>query len=299
MAQSPINLANLSPEVRSQFKALTSTPAIAWPTVSLWAIVTVVMIGSDFMAVTDQIPLWAGTLINALVGYLAFSVVHDTIHRTASANTTLNDAIGQAAVMLFAPYVSHKLFRWGHILHHRFASGPKDPDIVLQGAWWTLPFRWMLIDALYLRHVLAHGDKVSQQHLRQSMWLMLGTLTIFGLLIYAGYGMELLMLWFIPSRLVFLMLGFTFFWLPHVPHDTTQEENFTRATTVRLGHEWLLGPVLQYQNFHLIHHLYPMTPFYNNERVWRLLEPELRKKELAIQYGFAIHPTIHPAPKSA
>ena len=91
-------------------------------------------------------------------------------------------------------------------------------------------------------------------------------------------------------------LGFSFFWLPHVPHDTEQEKNFTGATSVRLGHEWLLGPALQCQNFHLIHHLFPMTPFYNNQKVWRLLEPQLRGKDLAIQHGFAIRPTIYPAP---
>lgn len=103
------------------------------------------------------------------------------------------------------------------------------------------------------------------------------------------------MLWFIPSRVIFLSLGFGFFWLPHVPHDVTQEQNFTQATTIRLGSEWLMGPLLQNQNFHLIHHLFPMTPFYNNRKVWRLLESELRKKDLAIQYNFAIQPTIYPA----
>ncbi len=264
----------------------------------MWICVTVVIVVSDTLAVTGRMPLWAGMLINSAVGYLAFSVVHDTIHRTATTDTRLNDFIGQSATMLFAPYVSHKLFRWGHILHHRFASGPRDPDIVLHGAWWTLPLRWMLIDVLYLRYVLKHSDKVSRPYLIDSLWLTLGSAVLLGVLIDAGYGPEVLMLWFVPSRLVFLMLGFTFFWLPHVPHDTTQEENFTRATTIRDGHEWLLGPVLQYQNFHLIHHLFPMTPFYNNGKVWKLLEPELRRRDLAIQHGFAIRPTIYPAPQS-
>jgi beta-carotene hydroxylase len=101
------------------------------------------------------------------------------------------------------------------------------------------------------------------------------------------------MLWFIPSRLIFLGLGFSFFWLPHLPHDTVQDDNFTRATTLRLGYEWLLSPALQWQNYHLIHHMYPTTPFYNNSKVWRLLEPELRKQDLAIQHGFALYPTIY------
>ena len=54
----------------------------------------------------------------------------------------------------------------------------------------------------------------------------------------------------------------------------------------------LLAPLLQYQHVHLIHHLYPATPFYNNHRVWRLIEPALRRHDLAIQKGFSIRPVI-------
>lgn len=297
MSHVPLTLAHLSAEQKTQFKRLTTTPKLSWPTFWLWVLVTVVYVGSDVLAVLGHIPLWVGMVVNSVIGYLAFSVVHDAIHRTISSNTTVNDVIGQCAVLLGAPYVNLKLFRWAHVLHHRFASGPKDPDIVLHGAWWTLPFRWMFIDVLYLIHTLRHGDKVSKPHLKTSLWWAFWSFSLMGVLIATGYGLHVLMLWFIPSRVIFITLGFSFFWLPHVPHDTTQEENFTRATSIRVGHEWLLGPLLQCQNYHLIHHLYPMTPFYNNEKVWKLLEPELRKRDLAIQHGFAIHPTIYPATK--
>ena len=82
----------------------------------------------------------------------------------------------------------------------------------------------------------------------------------------------------------------------HYQTDEARYENFTKATTVRLGMEWLMAPLLQNHHVHLIHHLYPGTPFYNNGKVWRLIEPELRQRDLAIQHGAAIHPTIYPAP---
>lgn len=299
MSAPVIPLSNLTPGQQARFKTLTRAPRIAWPTVILWAVLTAGFIASDVLAVSGKIPLWVGLLINTAVGYLAFSVGHDSIHRAISTDTRLNDWIGQLGILLVAPYVNLKLFRWGHILHHRFASGARDPDLVLQGPWWSLPFRWAVIDLLYFVHALRHGDKVSQPYLRQSLRAVMICALIVGALVYAGYGLDVLMLWFIPSRLIFVILGFTFFWLPHLPHDVTQEENFTRATTIREGYEWLLGPALQYQNAHLIHHLYPMTPFYNNVKVWKLLEPELRKKDLAIQHGFALRPTIYLAPKTA
>jgi beta-carotene hydroxylase len=297
MSKAVIPLDALSPEQKALFRQLTSAPPVSWPTVTLCLTLIVTFVSVYALCGSGVLPLWVGTVVNSIVGYVAFSVAHDSIHRSVSSNTRLNDAIGQLGLLIVLPYVDLRMFRWAHILHHRYASGPKDPDIVLHGRWWTLPFRWMCIDLIYFVHALRHGDKVSGPYLRGSLKLAAVFLLVVAGCIYAGFGAEVLWLWFIPSRLILLMLGFSFFWLPHVPHDVSQEENFTQATTVRLGHEWLMGPLLQHQNFHLIHHLFPMTPFYNNPKVWRLLEAELRKKDLAIQHGLAIQPTIYPAPR--
>lgn len=296
MSKSVVPLDSLSPEQKALFRKLTSAPPVAWPTVILCAVLVVTFVSVYMLCGLNILPLWAGTIINSIVGYVAFSVGHDSIHRSVSANTKLNDAIGQLGLLLVLPYVDVRMFRWAHILHHRFASGPKDPDIVLHGSWWSLPFRWMFIDAIYFVHAIRHEDKVSGPYLRSSLRMAAVVAAIIAAVTYAGFGAEVLWLWFVPSRIILIMLGFSFFWLPHVPHDVSQEENFTQATTVRLGYEWLMGPLLQHQNFHLIHHLYPMTPFYNNPKVWRLLEAELRKKDLAIQHNLAIQPTIYPAP---
>jgi fatty acid desaturase len=293
MSDRNISFDHLTPAQRAHFKSLTSAPKVAWLTLSLWVVLNTAFLCSDFLGVTGRIPLWVGMLINSFVGYVAFSVVHDSIHRAISVNTRLNDWVGQLALLLVAPYVSLRLFRWGHVLHHRFANGPLDPDRVLHGPWYELPFRWIFIDGFYLIYALTKGDKVSRPFLVQSYWFAGIFAALLAVLIALGYGVDVFMLWFIPSRVIFLTLGFSFFWLPHVPHDVEQEKNFTGASTIREGAEWLLGPVLQNQNFHLIHHLYPMTPFYNNHKVWYLLESELRKKDLAIQHNFSIRPTRH------
>jgi len=298
MKSKPVTLDSLGPDEKARFKQLTSTPRLSLLTTTMWIAVMPIYIGSDVLAFMGLIPLWVGMITNSLIGYFAFTVVHDSIHRAISTNTRLNDFIGQTAVFLGTPYVSLKLFRWAHILHHRYASGLRDPDRVLHGAWWTLPCRWVVIDVLYLIHTIRYGDKISRPHLRTSLWMAAGSATVFGALIATGYGWHVLMLWFIPSRVIFLALGFSFFWLPHVPHDTRQEENLTQATAVRIGFEWILSPLLQCQNYHLIHHLYPMTPFFNNRKVWQLIEPDLRKRDLAIQHNFHLHPTIYPAPSA-
>lgn len=298
MSAPRLSLSHLSPEQVTQLKALTSPPRMAWPTLIMWLVLTVAFVSTDIAGVRGIIPLWLGMLINTSVGYMAFSVGHDSIHRSISSNARLNDLIGQLGLFLVLPYVNVKLFRWCHILHHRFANGPRDPDIVLKGSGWTLPFRWMFIDGFYLIHALRNGDNISRPALRRALWASAVFFSLIAVLVSQGYGLDVLMLWFLPSRFILLTLGFSFFWLPHVPHNILQEENYTAATTIREGHEWLLGPILQYQNAHLIHHLYPMTPFYNNVKVWKLMEPELRKHDLSIQYGFSISSVRHPAPSS-
>ncbi len=299
MSRPDIDLQKLSDNDRRRFKALTTASAVSWPIVVLWLVLMSSFISVYVLGFTGLLPLWLGAIINSVVGYVAFSIVHDAIHRSISTNIKLNDFFGQSAVLLVAPYVNLKLFRWGHILHHRFANGEKDPDQVMHGPAWSLPLRWAFIDVLYLRHAVLHGDKISAPLLRSSLKVAALVGLLFVGLIAAGYGWQLFWLWLIPSRVIQVMLGFSFFWLPHVPHDTSQADNFTRATSVRVGYEWLLGPALQNQNYHLIHHIYPSTPFYNNRKVWQLLEPQLRQYDLAIHHGFAIQPTIYPASKSA
>lgn len=284
----------LTESQQRELKRLTSPPSLAWPTVIMLASAWAVMLFVDVLGVMGHVPLWVCAIVNGLAGYLMFSAVHDSIHRAVSKNTEINDWVGRIALLSLSPMASLGLFRWGHIQHHRFAVSDQDPDRwTYQGPKWLLPLKWMLIEIWYFYVVVTSGDKVAYKHLKTTLKITAVTLSAIALLIWAGYGMEVLMLWFVPSRIAALLLGFAFFWLPHEPHDVSQAEHFSRSSTIRVGHEWLMSPLLQYQNFHLIHHLHPRTPFYNNGKVWHLLEDNLRKHELAIQEGFSIKPSIH------
>lgn len=284
----------LSAAKQARARALAQPPAVAWPTVLLLAACLVGLAASDVAGVTRAIPLWAACAINTMIAYLLFSVIHDALHRAVSSHIGFNDWCGWLATTAMSPGTTLGLFRWGHIQHHRHTTGPRDPDNWLHGGRrWTLPLRWAVIDVYYLIYVIRHGDHIARRYLK-SAFIGLAVLTAVAITLLAmGYWLELLMLWLLPTRLQSILLGFSFFWLPHVPHDVSARENRYRATTVRIGHEWLLTPVLQFHNYHLLHHLYPRAPFYNLIRLWRLLEPELRRQQLAIQHDFAIRPVIH------
>jgi fatty acid desaturase len=59
---------------------------------------------------------------------------------------------------------------------------------------------------------------------------------------------------------------------------------------MRMGWEWLLTPLLVYQNYHLIHHLYPTVPFYKMHKVWYLRYDEHAKHNVSYQTAFALEP---------
>ena len=73
-----------------------------------------------------------------------------------------------------------------------------------------------------------------------------------------------------------MALSFSFDYLPHKPHFVLASENPYRAT--RLFADPLLTPIFLYQNYHLVHHLYPGIPFYRYARVWREKRDELTRR---------------------
>ena len=77
----------------------------AWITIAIWISLNAAFFLSDHLRAMGRMPLWTGMAINSLVGCVAFSVVHDSIHRAFSSNTRFDDWIGQLALLLVAPYV--------------------------------------------------------------------------------------------------------------------------------------------------------------------------------------------------
>lgn len=277
-----------------RLRALTYPPFLAWPTFWMWAVAMVGVVICDVLALRGDLSYYIACVLNVAFMYPLFGVIHDATHRAISSNAILNDWIGRLGLLLIAPHGTLGMFRWAHMQHHRYTNGPKDPDQWVHGRWWTLPFRWMSFDIGYLLFIPRKGDALGKRQLRSTFIALAGLLVLIATLVWAGYGLEVLVLWLIPSRLTMMLFGCVFFWLPHVKDDISAQENLTLASTMRLGGERWLGPLLQFHNYHLLHHLYPSSPPYQHPRIWKLIEPELRQRDLAVQYGLDIHPTVVP-----
>jgi len=279
------------PSREQHFKKLKQTPAISWPSVVLLLMgLSVIGIASS-MTLTANIPLWVAMLANGIGMYLLFSIMHESLHRNVSTNLPVNELLGRISLALLIPAAPIEIARWAHFQHHRFTSSEQDPDNFIHDApLWQIPLRWPNFDLYYLYSFLRYGGEKRKTHAR-SLILSAGVFVgVIATLTYLGYGMEVLFLWIVPSRIGLSLVALVFVFLPHYPSNTTAEQNEYQATTIRLGFEWLLTPLFVYQNYHLIHHLYPTVPFYNYINVWNLRYDELTAQNPAIQQDFELMP---------
>ncbi len=271
-------------------RALIAPPMVAWPSVAALGIVVLGVGASALLALAGVLPYWAACALSGIFLTWEFTAIHEALHRSLSRNVVLNDWLGRLGILILLPHSPLEVFRWYHARHHRFTNGKDDPDNWMHGSWWQLPVRWMSIDFAYLYSFIVrdHNDPIARKLIPKAVMHVSATIIGVVWLTSVGYGREVLLLWFLPTRLAFLYMGFAFFWLPHSGEmeQYTQQQDPTLASSMRLGHENFLNPALQFHNYHLIHHLYPSTPSYRHPKVWRLLEQEIRACGVAVNQGF-------------
>lgn len=154
---------------------------------------------------------------------------------------------------------------------------PEDPDhYVSSGHPISWPFRWATMDINYIAFYLSRWKtRPFVEFLGQLVYMTLG---IYGMyrLVGAGYGAMFLYQYVIPTRISIMFLAYSFDFLPHHEceiYDATDEKgrnsiNKFKATKNRVGFEFFMNFALFFQNYHLIHHLYPRVPFYKYFEVW-------------------------------
>lgn len=268
----------------AQFKALIQRPNVAWPTVMLFVVAWTMYIAGTYLALSGQLPPVLAIAINALAVFWLFSVFHDASHSSVCQNRKLNDWFGRVSIMAFTPLPVFKIFRFVHMQHHRFSNEADDPDFYCgSGPRWSLPLRWASLDLHYYYWYLPRLFKVSVRpfsvslgrpvaELRDALLTLAVSFSLIAAVLASGWGMELLLYWLLPARIAIFFLALAFDYLPHAPYKATDAENKYQATSVRAGWEWLLTPLLLSQNYHLVHHLYPLVPFYRYVKVWRSRE---------------------------
>lgn len=276
------------------FQALIQRPKIAWPTILLLVVAFALFGLSTFAYVQGALSLYWAMLFNTIAAYISFTPAHDATHNAVSSNRKLNDWVGRTSTLLQSPVPFFRTFRYVHMQHHRFTNDKhKDPDAYVgTGPKWLLPFRWATLDLSYFYYyfrpsVFLQRPKGERRELYFALLFGAAVVTAITL---AGWLNLYLLLFFIPTRITAIFLALTFDFLPHYPHHAHATEEPFRCTSNRVGMEWLLTPVLLYQNYHLVHHLYPTVPFYRYLKVWAAKKHYHEAQNPAIADTFSLGP---------
>ena len=272
-------------------KQIQRTPKFAMPTILLGTALMAGTFATWYFALQGILPLWVGCLINGVLAYGMFSVAHDGSHRAISCIPWVNELIGGIGLLFLLPYAPMPVARWIHMQHHRFTNAETDPDrFTHDSPAWQMPIRWSNFDLYYLVYFIKHGGKVRDKHMIRVLGSITAVAVVVAIAAFAGYGYEALMLWLLPTRIALFLVALVFVFLPHYPGVVSQQEDPFMATTMRTGWEWLLTPLLVYQNYHLIHHLYPTVPFYKMHDVWYLKYDQLSDGDISYQSAFKMAP---------
>jgi ring-1,2-phenylacetyl-CoA epoxidase subunit PaaE len=152
----------------------------------------------------------------------------------------------------------------------------------MRGPAWQRPFRWITIDLYYMVFYLPKlSTRPRQEQIEEGITLVVLTAVIV-VSIVTGNFVNLLAVLIVPCRLAVLYLAWAFDYLPHNGLRDKPSENKLRTTRNRIGLEFLVSPMLLYQNYHLVHHLHPLVPFYRYIAVWRRNEEEYLEGDPAL-----------------
>ena len=244
-------------------------PTIVLSLLSLVSWFSVVAIYLD-----GQISFQNALLLCALFGYINFTPMHEAAHGNICGRhksyKNLEILIGHlSAFTLFIPFSIFKLL---HLRHHSFTNVKEhDPD------YWVatcnpllLLLKCLTIKLSYYYHAIFRPTKA----IREKWPSMFMSLALYFTLLFFAWsfdlGMQLFELWITSAIIAMAMLAFGFDWLPHTPHSGIGRYQ----DTVIIDKKWLTIPLL-FQNYHLIHHLYPRVPFYRYKKVYGEIQEEL------------------------
>lgn len=277
------------------FQALRARPFIAWPTVIILFLCLATYAFTWYSVLTGSMALWVGCVLNCIAAYFLFSPSHDGLHRAISNNDKLNDFLASLAILpvMFMP-MGIKLFRMYHMQHHIKCGDPDlDPDIEISSKGKNAFSLWFIWGSQYWGYAKKYRSELPRLSLNYPRLQLFLSLT-FIVLMVLNFPLEMVFLWLVPTSFVLWMTAFVFSYLPHHIHPHVEGEDDMSAyqtTCNRVGAEWLLSPLSQYQNYHLVHHLYPTVPFYRYIKIWNARKSFHEQQRPAEVNAFTNQPT--------
>ena len=260
---------------------------VAWPSAifGLGCITAFVLVCT--LATVGVIPLWVGMILNTFVLYAIQTPLHEACHGNIAGRDSswmwLNHLIGFICGALLLH--EYKAFRALHLMHHRDTNDSEfDPDhwvkvrnplrVFLRCLSIVPYYNYFFFKQIVFRPEVP-GNKETAMHVIATYW---GIYTIAFWLLVFGYGLQMIMLWFVPHILASALIIFFFAYMVHMPHMETARYRDTNIFRVNGPLAPFANWIYCFQNYHLIHHLYPRIPFYLYPRAFDDVRPVLERQ---------------------
>ncbi len=295
--------------INEKHEAKALTPEVAWPTLAFLFVLAGVHWSMIWLTLSGAVALGWLVLPIGFTTYAHYTLVHESVHGNIVRNrryACVHTLVGwYGSIMLFSTW---PLLERTHKHHHSFVNTEKDPDIYVKLSLPRLLLRNListvlqpvpiLLQKLVFRdsalargyvnadQIMSRNEKI-QHHVVNGLQCL-----IFWSLALGVFGWVFVGLVYGAVIIAMNMLIIMFQWLPHHPFSETGRYTATRNIGFT-GWNFLF----LWQNWHLMHHLWPSVPFYNYQRLYNRLQPVLEEKGARHQEGLA--PTQGPVEPEA
>ncbi|MGX5830757.1 fatty acid desaturase family protein [Mesorhizobium sp. 43Arga] len=275
-------IASLTPEERSRLTAKSDAAGLVQLGAHWGAIV---IIGSLIAA---KVPFWPLLMLpqGILIVFL-FTLLHETVHRTAFDTLWLNEVVARVCSLALA--LPADWFRYFHFAHHRFTQDPEnDPELAFPKPETLrqylvhvsgIPLWWGHLKTLYANAVGCSQESYvppkGRPKVRAEARAMIAFYAVVFLFAVYFRLSVLFYIWVIPA-----LLGQPFLRLyllaehGRCPFVANMLEN-TRTTLTN----WVVRKLAWNMPFHTEHHAYPGVPFHQLPRFHTLIERHLKVVE--------------------
>ncbi|MBO6796466.1 fatty acid desaturase [Maricaulis sp.] len=276
--------------INEKHEARALTPEVAWPTLGFLAVLVTVHWSMIWLVLSGAVVLGWLILPLGFTSYAHYTLVHECVHGNIVRDRRfawVHTLIGwYGSLMLFSTW---PLLERTHKHHHSFVNTERDPDLYVKLSFPRLllrnlistllqPIPILILKLVFRDRSLARGyvnaDQImtrsekTQHHIAN--WLM--CIAVWWLAV-GGFGWVFVGLVYGMVFIAMNMLIIMFQWLPHHPFSETGRYSATRNIGFTSWNYLFL-----WQNWHLMHHLWPSVPFYNYQRLYNRLQPVLEEK---------------------
>jgi fatty acid desaturase len=240
------------------------------------------------------------------------TLLHESAHGTLARNRFLNQMLGTfgSGYLIFQQMTAYKKT---HCLnHHGHLGNPGyDPDFkfyLSEGLYEPISpssflLRYIIQPLLLLRvpvyliYLIRHRLFAKENDRRESLLLLGYWAAIVGLSVWLGFWDKLILFWFIPYLTIFQVLGWFIELSEHYP--LLGNSNIDLYLSRNRFSPWCEAffTSIHNENFHLVHHLLPNVPFWNQPKAHKILmtDPNYRSQnELTggIFFSHKHHPSV-------